>query len=209
MSINFKNIPGNVIGFFKSRFLRARYKKTTTFIKRKPLSSFFIALFLLFAVIFIGNFLTMPKPQPPSGTIEKTVSIYSVGESPKSTFQAKIEKSGVIKIVALTPGVIQNIWVYEGDSVAQGQQIFTLSSNYAGGNAPAIQASIADAQYKNVLDTFQEQKDVIQRQRDIANINHDNFSEMQSIATASMPTKQYWILLIFNFKFKKIIQILM
>ncbi len=185
MSINFKNIPGNVIGFFKSRFFRSRYKKTTTFIKRKPLSSFFIALILLFAAIFIGNFLTTPKPQPQAENIEKTVSIFSVGESPKSTFQAKIEKSGVIKIVALAPGVIQEIFVNEGDSVTQGQQLFTLSSNYTGGNAPGIQAQIADAQYKNVTDTFQAQKDLIQKQRDIANINHDNFSEMQSIATAS------------------------
>jgi len=168
-----------------NRSIRVWYKKTTVFIKQKPLASFFIVLFLLFAVIIIGNILNKPKPSPPMQTAVKSVSIYTIGEVPSTTFQAKIDKPGVIKIVSLTQGIIQYIAVSEGDTVHQGQQLFSVSTNYQGGNAPVIQAQIADDQYKNVVNTFSEQKDLIQQQRDIANINHDNFSNVQNIATAS------------------------
>jgi RND family efflux transporter MFP subunit len=174
----FKKLP-------RGEAFRGFYRRTTGFIKRRPLSSFFIVLGLLLLVIIVGNILSAPKPQKPTPPAAKAVQTYNIGETPKATFQARIDKAGVIKIVALAGGVVQRINVSEGDPVYQGTQLFSLSSNYQGGNAPAIQAQIAAAQYQNVANTFGQQKDAIQKQRDIANINHDNYFDQQKIASAS------------------------
>ena len=164
---------------------RKRYKQLTGFIKRRPLGSFFIALGLLLVAIIIGHIANQPKQQKAIPLQAKTVQIYSIGTAPKITVQAKVEKAGVVKIVAQSGGIVQNISVTEGKKVAKGQQLMSLSTNYQGGNAPALQAEIAQKQYQNVLDTFDKQKDAIQKQKDIANITHDNFTDQQSIATAS------------------------
>ncbi|HEV2339709.1 MAG TPA: HlyD family efflux transporter periplasmic adaptor subunit [Patescibacteria group bacterium] len=165
--------------------LYTQYKKLSLFINRKPLFSFFIGLLFLLLVIIVGNLLTQPQQQKTPAPSPKVVTTYNVGQTPKASYEAKIAKAGVVKIVALTSGVVQAIFRNEGDTVGRGGQLFLISTNYQGGNASAIQAQIADAQYKNVLDTFDKQNDAIQKQRDIANATHDNFSDMQSIATQS------------------------
>ncbi len=178
-------IKEKINSFFQRELHRKSYKRATIFIKNRPLGAFFIALGFLFIVILIGHTVNTPKPEIEAGTPTKMVHTFSIGETPKSTFEAKIDKAGVIKIVALSSGVVQSIAVSEGDSVYQGTQILTLSSNYQGGSTPALQAQIADKQYQNAVDSEQEQKDAIQKQRDITNITHDNFTDQQKIATQS------------------------
>lgn len=171
----------------EQRFLnyRRKYKNITSFIKRKPLGSFFVALGLLFLVIIIGHLANQPKPQKAAPPITKLVKLYSIGHAPKLTVQAKIEKAGVIKIVAQTAGVVQNVAVTEGGKVKKGQKVVTLSTNYQGGNVPAIQAQIAGSQYQNVLDTFDKQQNAIGKQKDIAHITFNNFNDQQAIASQS------------------------
>src|SRR4051794_28069288 len=96
---------------------RRWYNNTTSFIKLHPLGSFFIALGLLFLVIIIGHVLNQPKPQPEAKPTIKSVQLYSIGSIPKATFQAKIEKAGVVKIIAQTSGIVQSIAVNEGAKV--------------------------------------------------------------------------------------------
>ncbi len=78
-------------------------------------------------------------------------------------------KSGVIKIVAQAPGIVSGINVYEGQEVVKGGQLLSLSSNYQGGNAAAVQAQIAKNSYNLAKDTNETQKDLINKQREIAN----------------------------------------
>lgn len=161
------------------------YKSTTGFIQRRPLGSFFIALGLLFLLIIVGHILNQPKPEKSVPLQPKQVTLYSIGSVPKATFQAKIEKAGVVKIVAQTSGVVQSISVKEGADVKKGQTLITLSSNYQGGNAPAISAQIAQAQYQNVVDTYDQQQDAINKQKDIANSTFNNYTSQQAIASQS------------------------
>ncbi|HVA96709.1 MAG TPA: biotin/lipoyl-binding protein [Candidatus Acidoferrales bacterium] len=165
--------------------IKRYYKRTTAFIKKKPLGSFFIALGLLLLLIIVGRILNTPKEQKAVPPLPKSVQLYGIGTAPKVTVQAKIEKAGVVKIVAQTAGIVQEVNVTDGDKVGKGQQLITLSTNYQGGNAPAVQAQIAQTQYQNVLDTFSQQQDAINKQKDIANITLDNFNDQQSIATQS------------------------
>lgn len=169
----------------KNLNFKKKYQNVTSFIKRRPLGSFFITLGLLFLVIIIGHALNQPKPTKEAEVVTKSVKLYSIGEAPKATFQAKIEKAGVVKIMAQTSGIVQNIYVTEGTKVGKGKQLITLSTNYQGGNAPGIQAGIAQTQYQNVLDSFSRQKDAIQKQEDIARLTHDNVADQQTIANQS------------------------
>ncbi|MGH2638670.1 MAG: hypothetical protein ACRDF4_05230, partial [Rhabdochlamydiaceae bacterium] len=155
------------------------------FIKKRPLASFFIALGLLLLVIIVGHMLNTPKAQttPPPQT--KSVQIYSIGTAPRVTVQAKIEKAGVVKIVAQTSGIVQKINVTDGDKVTKGSQLMSLASNYQGGNAPAIQAQVAQAQYQNASDTFSQQQDAINKQKYIADVTLNNYQDQQTIASSS------------------------
>jgi multidrug efflux pump subunit AcrA (membrane-fusion protein) len=170
---------------FKRISFRKQYTKTTTFIKRRPLGSFFIALGLLLLVIIIGHIANQPKVEETPPTTPVAVQLYSIGESPKVAYEAKVEKAGVIKIIAQTSGIVQDISVKEGSSVSKGEQIMTLSTNYQGGNASAVQAQIAQTQYQNVLDTFDEQENEISNQRNIANDTYNSYTDQQAIATQS------------------------
>src|SRR2546423_1765325 len=109
-----------ISAFLKKRNFRKNYKTTTAFIKRRQLGSFFIALGLLFHVILVGHLLNLPKQQEEVKPQPKTVKLYNIGSVPKATFQAKIEKAGVIKIVAQTSGIVQSVSVDDGSKVNKG-----------------------------------------------------------------------------------------
>jgi len=169
----------------KKNFLKKWYSNTTGYIKRKPLGSFFITLGLLFIIIIIGHVANQPKQQATPPVPPKTVTLFSIGEAPKATFQAKIEKAGVIKIIAQAGGVVQSVSVTDGSTVKKGKQLIALSSNYQGGNALALQAQVAQAQYQNVVDTFGQQQDTINKQKAIADATLNNYYDQQSIASQS------------------------
>ncbi len=147
---------------------KSYYRRATAFIKRRPMPSFFIVLGLLLAVLIIGNLLQFKAEEKAPAPVTKTVRVYDTGDGTKATFQASIEKSGVIQVVAQAPGIVSSINVKEGDAVGQGTQLVALASNYQGGNAASVQRQIAQAQYDNVVDTFGIQKELIGNQRDVA-----------------------------------------
>lgn len=172
------------LGTISQVFQRKR-RDVFTYIDHNPLRSFFISLAILFVLIFVASFI-----KPHSITIQKnqstkSVSTYQIGQTPKVTMQAKIEKTNVITITALMGGVVSSIGVQEGNQVYPGSNLVQLSSNYQGGNAPAIQSQLAQAQYKNVQDTYDIQKDIIAKQRDIANKSKENADAQRDIANQS------------------------
>lgn len=174
---------------FINRFsvpLRNSYYRSTSFIKRRPLGSFLIALGLLLVLLLVSRLLQPVPQEKPIEKITKNVEVYSIGDGPKASYQARIEKTGVITIVAQSPGIVQNINVKEGDKVNAGQQIISLSSNYQGGNAVSVQRQIAQRQYQNVIDTFDTQNQLIQSQRDVATASAENAQRTRDITRQSL-----------------------
>jgi HlyD family secretion protein len=162
------------------------YAKTTSFLKRHPLGSFFIVLGLLLVVLILGQIL-QPKPQEiKKSQVAKQVQTFTIGNGPKATFQAKVEKTGVVKIIAQSAGVVQNISFKEGDKIWEGQQLISLSTNYQGGNAASVQRQIAQTQYQSVLDTFGTQNDLIQKQKDVATASAENAQQTRDITRKSV-----------------------
>lgn len=165
---------------------RTTYHRTTAFIKRRPMTSFLLLLGLLLIVLILGKFLEKGPEEKAEQNVTKDVQVYSIGQGPQATFQAKVEKSGVVKIMAQSAGVVQQISVTEGKTVSKGQTLITLSTNYQGGNAPAVQTEIAQTQYQNVLDTFGLQTDAINLQRSVATASAAQAQQNRDIAKKSL-----------------------
>ncbi len=175
--------------FERSRW-RNVYEKVVADIRRRPLLNFFLALVLLFLVMFLVHVLQAPKNIQAQNPAPKSVKLYHIGNAPTITLSAKIEKSGVINIVAQTAGVVQSINVTEGDSVNRGTTLINLSSNYQGGDAPAVQAQIAQVQANNTNQTYGTQLDVLHKQRDIATTSAQNTEDLRAISAKSVDETQ-------------------
>jgi multidrug efflux pump subunit AcrA (membrane-fusion protein) len=156
-----------------------------TFIKKNPMRAFLLVLGVLF-LLMIGSKLLQPNVvKKETQNPVKAVHVYTIGNGPQATFQAKIEKAGVIKIVAQTAGVVQFINVKEGDKIWTGQQIVALSTNYQGGNAASLQRQIAQTQYQNLQDTFDEQNQLIDRNYDVATASAQNAQQVRDMTRDS------------------------
>lgn len=180
----------------KNRILRlkkissALYKKVTGFVDRRPIQSFFFLLVLMFALIIAGNLLRRPAPQAEKTQIVRKVAVYHIGSAPTVNLQGQVEKAGVIQITALTPGVVQNIYAFEGSQVAKGSWLVALASNYQGGNALSISRQLAEKQNELIEVNYPLQKDLIGKQRDLANNTQNNFDELRSITDKSISETQ-------------------
>src|SRR5262245_58755259 len=117
-------IFGRKIGFPK----RA-YFKTTGFIKKRPFTAFLVSLAILLVIFTSNSILFKPRTEAPKQPAVKSVRVYRIGSVPTITVQGQVDKEGVIKIMAQSPGVVSSINVSEGDSVAKGSNLISLSSN--------------------------------------------------------------------------------
>lgn len=177
----------------KIKFLKSNYhpkeniKKLNDFIQKKPYTSFLGTLGIFLVLLVIGNLLFSAKPETQQNpNASKKVNVFKLGSAPTVTFQGKVEKSGVVKIIAQMPGIVTGINTYEGEQVFAGTNLVSLSTNYNGGNTLLIARQIAQTQYDNIKDTYGTQGDIIGRQKDIANKNHDNTILLQQITAQSV-----------------------
>jgi len=179
---------------FKKLRLRRRAnntrKRTLVFIQKRPLLSIFIILGLLLLFIVIGSLLRQPTDDAVEVEKVKTVETYSIGEVPRAQFQAQIEKSGIVKIVAISGGIVSKIHVDAGQEVSQGKTLVSLSSNYAGGNVLSVQRELASASYNNASTTNELQKELITKQREIAEKTDANADELRQIAEDSLEANE-------------------
>ena len=166
--------------------LKKAYKKLAVILQRKPMVSFLSALAILLLAIVASKLIFTPKIQPEKKiNLIKGVNIYQLGSVPKLVFRGQIEKTGVIKLLSQTSGVVQNINVTEGQRVVKGTNLMNLSTNYQGADAAGVQTAIAARQYRQVTETFDTQKDLITKQRDLANKVRDNSSNLAAISSQS------------------------
>lgn len=183
-------MPARIFSSTK-KIYRIRAKQILRFVDKRPLSSFFVVLGILFILIFAGSYIRKPKEQPAEAELKpKEVSVYSVGSLPKITLQAQVKKSGLVKIVAQTPAIVSKINVSEGQKVDRGTTLISLSTNYQGGNAQAIQSQIANKQYQNAVDTYPVQIDLLNKQREIAKKTDENADKLRDITNQSVSETQ-------------------
>lgn len=176
---------GNFSNLKKS--LKSQYKKYLNFTGQKPFTSFFVALGLLLLAMILGSTIFRTKaPVVKERTQSKSVTVYRLSESPSVSVQGEVKKGNVVNIVALMPGVVSKINKKEGEVIVKNEAILNLSSNYQGGNTLTLQRQLAGITYKNTKDTYDIQKDLIAKQREIANLNSTNAEELRKLTQVSI-----------------------
>ncbi len=181
--------------FSASSALRTRFtlykKRILTFVDHRPLTSFLVLLGIVLLLIVVNKVVNMPPVAPVVKSAEtKKVDIYRIGSAPKVTVQAQTKKTGVIQIVALTGGVVDRIYHTEGESVKKGTLLVGMSTNYQGGNALSLQRQLAQNQYNTTVETYPIQKEIIQKQRDIATKTDENSDALRDILSKSLSDTQ-------------------
>lgn len=173
------------------KFFSGRGKQVGRYVDANPYRSFYIALGVLVLLIVVSNILGTPNVAPKKeAAIVKDVQLYTIGTSPKMSVLAQVEKSGVLTITALTPGVVSYITPALGQSVSRGQNLLGLSSNYQGGNTASLSRQLAQTQYQNAVDTEKLQKEIIGAQRELAQKSDLNADQMRLITNQSISATQ-------------------
>lgn len=158
------------------------WNRSTSWIQKHPFPSFFGLLVLLLGLAILGNYLR----KPPAATNEappepRLVTIYMPGESPKMNFTGRVEVSGLITVVAQTGGIVQKVNVTEGSTIKRGQTLAYISPGYTGGNPATVSRQIAQKNAKFNDDTYDLQKDIIAKQRDLATSGDTQADKLREI----------------------------
>lgn len=170
-----------------SRRLRGFFQRFLQVINRRPFASFIVFLLLLLGLVVVGEALRKPAPEPEEEVAPATkVNVFSQDGQPMLEFTAKVEKSGVITVVAQSPGIVRSINVTEGKTVGQGASLVSLSSTYQGGTAQSLSRQIAQRNLQFTEETYGIQKDIVSKQRELANKADIQGDELREINRKSL-----------------------
>ncbi len=157
-------------------------------LKKYPFIVLSTLLAITFSLIAIGYIIRQNKEEQKQSEPEPLkVETYSIGTSPTIKAFAKIDKENVVTIVAQKAGIVQKIYVKEGEHVEyRGKTLVYISDNYQGANAAAINKQIVKKQYDNIKETFETQKDILNKQRELAKKQDANNDELREITEQSI-----------------------
>lgn len=167
--------------------IKNKFSSIKTYIEKNPRKSFYISLSVLLILIIISNILGSEKAtELQTETAPKEVRVLTMQEKPVITVSAKVDKSGVLTISALTGGVVSKIYHSEGSQVKKGTTLASIATDYSGANTFALQASLAQTQYQGAVSTYDDQKNIINKQREIAEKTYDNSQQLNEITIKSI-----------------------
>ena len=167
--------------------LQSALSKILGFLRRFAFATFIIFLLFLFGVIVSGNALRKAPPNPEEPEHHPIpVSVFKQDEQPMLDLTARVEKAGVVTIVAQASGIVQKIHVTEGKEVKDSGRIVSLSTNYQGGNAQTVSRQLADRNNQFSQETYDLQKDLINRQKELARKGETVERELREIGRKSI-----------------------
>ena len=119
-------------------------QKVGSTITTKPWFSFFSVLVILFATIFVSYTLRTPEvPEESAPLPPKKVVLFSPQDGAVTvSVPAQVKKDSILRITALTSGIVSGIFVKPGQIVSEGRVLFTLTNDYNSGTA-SIEKEIA------------------------------------------------------------------
>lgn len=163
------------------------YRKFITHVDEYPLKSFLIVLSIFIGLIVLSNFLRKVENKTDTNvSTAKEVTLYSIGETAKVRFQGKVDTKSTITIIAQNGGVVQKIGFTEGQKIKKSAVLVSLSTTYAGGNVFSAQRQLAGIQYKNARETYPLQKDIVAKQREVADKANASAQDLQDITRKSL-----------------------
>jgi multidrug efflux pump subunit AcrA (membrane-fusion protein) len=168
-----------------SKIIKKSLQKIFSVFEKWPIASLVILLISFTALLFFGKKGVIKPEGLKEEIILKKVKIYNFNE-PRFEAQATIDKTGYLKIVAQTSGVVNRLYVKEGDQVKKNQRIVYLSSNYQGGNAKSLQRQKAQKAYQFEKDHLDDNKHLIILQKALVEEKNNNEDEVKKIKQNSL-----------------------
>jgi len=154
--------------------------------ERWPLPTVGIVLAVMFGLAVISHALQTPKAEVVAEAAVKPVEVYQIGTVPTIKVQAKVEKTGVVTVVAQTGGIVNRLNVGEGQVVRSGQTLVNLATTYNGAVMGSLQRQIAQKSYENSRDNLDTQLELVAKRRDLANKTDENTDELRKISADSI-----------------------
>jgi multidrug efflux pump subunit AcrA (membrane-fusion protein) len=173
-----------------SNFVKNSFKKSVKIIEKRPIVSFTSLMAIILLLIIVGNKLRRPPKTTPTQPQPKEVHLFSIGESPKMQFEARVEKAGVIKVLAQSAGIVQAIYTKEGDIVARGKTLVWLSTSPAGGTIPTVARQLAEKSYNFTKDNLDSQLETIAKQKELAEKSDGLSDALRDITSKSIGDTQ-------------------
>jgi multidrug efflux pump subunit AcrA (membrane-fusion protein) len=96
-----------------------------------------------------------------------------------------VEQSGIVQIVALQSGIVNQINVREGDEVRGGQSLLNLANNFLGANIAAVQSRRATLAYEANRENFETSMEIIEARREQVGLQRDNDEAIRDIRRQS------------------------
>lgn len=167
----------------QARRLYLNFKK---FVYQNPNKSFLILLALLVALMSVGGFTSDNVSYEIENTSPKKVEIFTIGDNSNFIATAEVTSSNIYEVRALTSGFVRKINVKNGQKINGNQTLAVLSQTPSGGNAAFTQRKLQEIQLSNLINTRDTQKEIISRNRELAENNFQNSKELASIANKSL-----------------------
>lgn len=169
----------NRIGLFVQKIGRT--------LSSRPFFSFLFSLLILVGVIVLANYLRNNNGNGEEKEVQaKTVQTFVVGDNIPITLSGKVENSGVLTISAQGQGILSTIHVTEGKKVNRGTRLFSIGSSYSGSSMASLSSQLAKASYTFNQDTYNTQKDIIGKRRDIAEKSFAQAEDLRRITRDSI-----------------------
>lgn len=157
-------------------------------IKKKPFFTITLLFVFLMALIVASYFLRQaPQTDDEQNKEIKKVETFSLGKSPSIKTLARIDKENLIYIKAQTAGIIQKLYVKEGQHINyRGQNLLHISSNYQGADSATIRRQMSEKQYQQAQETYDLQKEMINQDRELTKKTDENTDELREIQADSI-----------------------
>lgn len=170
----------NIFIFLQKRFnIKYLYKEMGNFIKKHPMITFLVSMIVLLVIIFIGNKMrAVDKVEDSETNLTKKVSVIKINDQQKINLSGQVEKDGVVTIFSQIAGVVNNVYVEEGEKIGKGKSVIYIADNYSGSNSASVAYQIAERQVQNQDETFEKQMKVIDDQRDDVKKTNDTDSKI-------------------------------
>lgn len=157
--------------------IKTTYKKISqkinSFISKHPLLSVVALLIILLVFIVLARVLNKPQASEETLSTPKDVSIYNIGTSPYIDATATLEDSNVINIYAQKSGIIDTIYLKDGQQIQKDNRILFISDNYQGANSSALNTKISLKTYQNLLNTHKDNIEIINKQIEVINTSDE------------------------------------
>ncbi len=157
------------------------------FAKSRPILFTLVLLLLLLLLIGVSDYMrqrnsTTEKSVKPV----KKVQVFVVGDVPRVSVLGEVVKEHVVTVVAQNGGVISTVTVKSGDQVSAYKTLAIIGSDYQGNVLASVQKSLAGANYQHVAKTYDDQREIIAKQKEIAQASDENSSLLRDIQSDSL-----------------------